>query len=213
MLRLALVVALAVTAGGCRPGSRPAGDDAGPGAVARPAEQRDALITLAALQAAAGLEATDDDRQRFLDMGLLDITAKPDRPLRAAVLSHVRKWSRPTRHRALAFLREHATYSTLYHAFVVESFGPPPAFTPRPRAPATQNNAPKLRAAQGELGDLLRMAWTEGEVASLARSLEHDWDALQFAPDFVAAKKQAVLTYLGFPNPESLPRFSVVFDP
>jgi hypothetical protein len=219
MKRAGWLLLLALTVTGC---SRDGGSVPAPSSIAasaapasREADRRGALIALASLQAAAALEANDDDKNRLREMGLFDIAARPDFPLRHEVLEHVRGWTPEVRFRALAFIRAHATMSTLYHAYVVESFGPPPSFAPRGRTPATAYNAPALATpeAVAEFSTLLNEAWTRGGVDALDAKLRPGWDALQFSPALVAEKKAAVLAYLGVEHPETLPTFNVVYDP
>lgn len=216
MHRAIFAAGLLLAVAGC--GRKPSGDKPGPSHSVDPGAagaRRDALITLAALQTAAALESNEGDRRRFLDMGLFHLVEQPDAPLRHEVLEHVRAWAPATRLRSLAFVRAHPTYSTLYHAYVVESFGPPPSFAPRGRGPATVHNAPALATdeAAAEFSALLRDAWSAGGVSELAKKLAPGWDALQFSPALTAKKKADVLAYLGFARPETLPRFSVVYDP
>jgi len=172
---------------------------------------RDSLITLATIEAAAALEANADEDRRLAELGHFTIADDPAPPLRAEVLAHVRGWPIERRRRALAFLRAHPEYATLYHALVVESLGPPPAFARRERAPATAANAPALAADRDELAALLREAWTEGHVELLARTLAPRWSELQFTPHAIADHRHAVLTYLGFDG--TLPRYDALYDP
>jgi hypothetical protein len=217
--RVALVL-VAALAGACgagagqgRVGAAPATSTSAGSAASEDDSRRDVLITLAALQLAAALEASEQQKEAYAELGHFEAATRLDAPLRPEVLAHVRSWSAADRKRVLAFIVAHPTYSTLYHAFALESFGPPPYFVPRDHGPATMNNAPELYAARAELAQLFAWAYGPGKTQELSSELARPWRAMQLPRAEIEAKKRAVLDYLTYPTNETLPTYAVVYDP
>jgi hypothetical protein len=185
--------------------------------VAPPADARAAsLFTLDALAYAASSVATARDRETLRPFGLLhepNARLDLDFPIRRQLREAVQAWPRADRQAALDYFRRNAGHSTIFHAFALESFRPPPAFLPISQGPSMLGYNAAIFGRRDELARLLRYAYVRLGAGALFARLHEAWKHHQLPEARVLALKRKLLAYIQWDPTRKLPRFELLVNP
>lgn len=202
------LVVLVVAAIACDSGCR---RDRGGGPTSVELQRARAVTALAAvLEAASQATTSDEQRERLRRFGVAPAASDAVErayPVRRELKEAVRQWPAERREAASAWVNRHATWTTLLHAMVLESYDG--SFVPRDWGPSMQRFDLEIWRARTTLAPFLVAALEDPAIEAIASRLATPADP--FTAAGVDRWRKRTLAYLRLED--ELPQLAGFFNP